>query len=1238
MKDSGESRALSRGGVASLLSTFVVVAVLASGEARSLAPSVRGAPTSHSPGVGIAQERDKGGRDHPASGELAATTPKRLIIKLREGVDTCLSCQLMHGRNLGQLVPGSRLDELNRRYDVRRARPLFRTHAAGLEPERASAATARRARVAERFQARTQRAPRGAVAPDLSRTYVLELRRRPDMDAVANAYAADPAVEYCEPDRVVRAAFSPNDPFFSSQGSWGQNFDDLWGVKRIGAPAAWDTTRGTGILVAVIDTGIDYTHPDIADNVWTNPGETPDNGIDDDGNGFVDDVLGWDFFDGDADTLDDNGHGTHVAGTIAAVGNNGTGIAGVAYESQVMAVRGLGTAGYGAVSDLVNAIEYAVDNGADVINASWSGSGTSQAMSDAIAAARAAGVVFVAAAGNSNRDVEGEFPANDVNSIAVAAFNHDDERASFSNFGLGIDVGAPGGGDGPPPEGKFFPLMSVLSLHSTAIAASEQFDRKLVLEAGGAEYLRIAGTSMASPHVAGVAALVLAVNPSFSPEEVWQVLRSTADDVGDPGPDEDSGYGLVDAAAAAIAGPPLVARITSPRSEKIVGGELVAIVGTASGPGFGSYTVDYRPTETPNAWVTIAGTISTEVANDVLASWDVLDVADGDYVLRVRAERGAETFSDRVAVTLSNIAIDSPKRIEVIRAEDTVEIHGTAAGGGFVSYTVEYRRPAIDPALWRTDGLTQAVPPGTPVRNGLLATLDVSDLTEGDRFDFRLTLENAAGTSVMTRSGIAVDPTIRAGWPQQLLPVSDTEYLTVIDLDGDGQQEILVGSGDEVIVFEPDGSVRPGWPQSVSTSEFPFVSTRGSPIVADVVGDDAVEVIATNRNQILAWDADGTLLPGFPATVDEFTTALNDWITAGDRDGDGKDEIVCTAVRGIRIYRGDGTELPDSFIDSRFGTGASAVADVTGDGRAEIARFDEIKLPQNKGNLEVIDPDGVRIASAFTRAKTFRHVSMADLDGDGRLDFHVVQENKRRTRMKVRAFDLDGSPVRVKAARPPRVRGWRMRPNSQLSFADLDADGRVEAYAYHRCLPREGSENEIGYFVPYQDRDAAVRREVLVHQLFPHALPGGIAIGDLDGDGVQELVAGVHDNGCGVAPCGWSSGPDDTSVRRGVVVQRLDGSLFPKFPKPLSQFIVENGDLDDGGTSRTWASIDDDRANTPTIADLDGDGLKEVLWVDPGTTRLFVWNVEGTPSPLVADWPGYHGDAKHTNAFPLGGR
>lgn len=267
------------------------------------------------------------------------------------------------------------------------------------------------------------------VAPDRSRAEVLaELRR-------------DPMVRYAEPNRRYELLATPNDPSYPS----------LWGLEKIRAPEAWDLTTGDqGIVVAVVDTGVAYDHPDLAPNVWTNPGESGEgretNGVDDDGNGFVDDVHGWDFYGGDNAPKDHNGHGTHVAGTIAAAGNNGTGVTGVGWTTRVMPLR---TGDSGLSTDaIVDSLAYAAAEGARVVNMSFGCAGCfSGAMHDVMAAAP--DVLFVAAAGNSgtNNDVTPFYPCADPldNVICVAATDQNDARANFSNYGATtVDLGAPG--------------------------------------------------------------------------------------------------------------------------------------------------------------------------------------------------------------------------------------------------------------------------------------------------------------------------------------------------------------------------------------------------------------------------------------------------------------------------------------------------------------------------------------------------------------------------------------------------------------------------------------------------------------------------------------------------------------------------------------------------------------------------------------------------------------------------
>ena len=271
----------------------------------------------------------------------------------------------------------------------------------------------------------------------------------------------NPMVEYAEPNYIIRALVTPDDP----------QFNQLWALDNTGqtggtpdadidAPEAWDIHTGSSdVAIAVTDTGVAYNHPDLDDgtrnNIWTNDVElngTP--AVDDDGNGYVDDILGWDFVGEDNDPTDYHFHGTHVSGTIAAIGNNATGITGVNWLASIMPLRIFGASGYGDTAKAIEAITYAADNGAKVINASWGGDGFSQALYDAISYANDTGCLFVAAAGNGGDDGIGDdndqdpfYPASyDLpNIISVAATDHNDDLASFSNYGaISVDVGAPG--------------------------------------------------------------------------------------------------------------------------------------------------------------------------------------------------------------------------------------------------------------------------------------------------------------------------------------------------------------------------------------------------------------------------------------------------------------------------------------------------------------------------------------------------------------------------------------------------------------------------------------------------------------------------------------------------------------------------------------------------------------------------------------------------------------------------
>ncbi len=260
-----------------------------------------------------------------------------------------------------------------------------------------------------------------------------------------------PAVEYVEPNRRIRPLNRPNDPFFSRQWALHNTGQDVNGTTGtldadVDALEAWEFRTGSvDVVVAVIDTGVDYHHPDLEANIWKNPGEIEGNGLDDDGNGFVDDVVGWDFVDENAYPMDAYGHGTQVAGTVAAVGNNALGITGLNWIAQVMVLRIMDAFGDGNTLDAVRAIAYANQMGADVITLSWQDDGFSQSLKDAIAASKAVVVCGAGNAGNDN-DITPLYPASYdcPNILSVAASDPDDDLPGWSNYGVAtVDVAAP---------------------------------------------------------------------------------------------------------------------------------------------------------------------------------------------------------------------------------------------------------------------------------------------------------------------------------------------------------------------------------------------------------------------------------------------------------------------------------------------------------------------------------------------------------------------------------------------------------------------------------------------------------------------------------------------------------------------------------------------------------------------------------------------------------------------------
>lgn len=434
----------------------------------------------------------------PTSAGSSRFTPNEIIVKFRTQPTDAFSESF--GAD-AKPIPQGDFQTSEGRIRVREWVPLVRGKGLGRQrPQEAQDSSAHR--MAGRNRRRSSAADGAGGSnrsPDFDRIYRIKLD--PEVDAsleeVLAAYRGRADVEFAEFNPVISICATPGDPSYGRQ----------WSLAKIQAPQAWDTCQGDiEIVVAIIDTGVDYKHRDLQGNLWVNEAElngVP--GVDDDRNGYVDDVYGYNFAYNNSDPMDDHGHGTHCAGIVAAVGDNGLDVAGVCWRARIMPIKILGGEGDGTAADAVPAIYYAVANGADIISGSWGGPDSSEALRQAIAYAQRHGVIVVAAAGNENSSSP-YYPAAYSNVLSVAATDSSDRRWSLSNYGDWVDVAAPG--------------REIVSLGRSTSGST-----------GGSLISTKSGTSMAAPHVSGACALLLSANPLLTSEEVLEILTTTGDPI-----------------------------------------------------------------------------------------------------------------------------------------------------------------------------------------------------------------------------------------------------------------------------------------------------------------------------------------------------------------------------------------------------------------------------------------------------------------------------------------------------------------------------------------------------------------------------------------------------------------------------------------------------------------------------------------------------------------------------------
>ncbi len=1004
--------------------------------------------------------------------QATPTAVPRIVVKFRptlgDPIEAALPAQPM-SLTAGAAMPPVVADFMAR-YSVHALAPVYADLVAAKKQRQITAAQLA-SEVRARYPQRAGRLRAAFAPPDLSYTYVIQVQGTyADFTTALAALKTDPNVEYAQEDKISSVCLTPNDPYFSSYGSWGQAYYDLWGLHKINASSAWDTSTGAGITVAVVDTGINATHPDIAANL----------------------LPGWDFVGAsvfspqpDNNPVDHFGHGTHVSGTIAAVGNNDIGVIGVAWQAKILPVKGLDDDGDGDDVTLPPAIEWAADNGADIINASWGGGGTDQPIADAISYAYNLGVVFVAAAGNADEDANAFSPASLWNVITVAASDPNDQLASFSDWGSKIDVAAPG--------------VDILSLRAAGTTMGTPV---------GDNYTRADGTSMATPHVSGLAALILSKHPEYSNEDVRQAIRVSADQVGQPGFDMNFGYGRIDAAAAVAVTGALEAKIYSPASSSTAGFP-VEILGNARGNGFASYTLEYglapSPGAQPATWTTLQ--TGTSPVTGTLGLFDATAVPDGTYVIRLTARNIAgQAFIDEVQIIAASVVLLSPASPPVPPAATTfkpgaaIPISGITIAAGFQNFQVDWARGISPGSGWQTTGVTLVQGGSVSVTGGPVATWDTSSasITQADYYTIRMTVTAANFTSVTTTLVYFEPDLLSASWPQWMagaylqsgiIPAKDAggktrlalesmqsngppwgefwsfspdgSSTTMANLNVGGVSEPAAGildssSGNEVVltddyvldVFAANGTV----PAATFTTTNAIVAYN-QPILVDLNGDSQLEAMVVGDHftngtfdgsgYVFAWRSNGQQInPNFPIEIaDQNETIFGQRIIAGDINGDGNNEIV--VIEGTTpttytpsLFGSDGLRRQWNAPSLQGFPGMMAFADLDHNGKLEL-----ILSNVEDGTLHVLQPDGSeRPGWPQTSQWAGTFFAVGDLNRDGH--YEIVQWGPGY----LNVFNSDGTPFSAAFPwkTPPGSLGTTVWGDVPVLIADINGDGYPE--------------------------------------------------------------------------------------------------------------------------------------------------------------------------------------------------
>ncbi|MBL8952483.1 MAG: S8 family serine peptidase, partial [Myxococcaceae bacterium] len=865
--------------------------------------------------------------------------PGQLIVTYTAEVPHCVHCLVRDGHVL---------DDAHAKCGVKSATPLFRSLRDEAELGKAGPVTAKALRelhqrrheeLRARYPVRAARAASTSLAPDTSQTYLLEVSPGLDPHEAAALLRQSPYVRSVEPNLVLHRDAAPNDPLFTQQ----------WSHRVTRAEQGWSLqTDASGAVIAVVGEGI-AAHPDLIDNLWVNAGEVPGNGLDDDGDGFIDDVNGWDFRDDDGDPRPTAPHETGVAGVIAARGNNSTGLAGVAWSAKLMSLRIAYTQ-----ANAISALDYAVARGADVVNMSFSNTDPNKygaaAMRQAVEAAVAQGVLLVSSAGNENTGVA-PWPAAFDEVLSVGSTDVNDRRAASSNFGRWVDVAAPG--------------QSVLTTWLDV-------------------YQSQSGTSFSAPYVAGLAGLLLTREPALTLDELRIRLEYGSDVLTT---DQPVGRRVNVHKALTMTAHPLIANIESLADEQLVGlSAPLAIRGTSLG---GTYRLEVRPAGQV-AWSVVGA--GFELLHGTLGTLDPAALPPGTVRFELRLTTSMPSSTTTVA-TLLNLRLADTSGVP----PGWPVIVGSGFATGITAAPIDGRQLLFfgqRDAVWAlgADGRALA---GWPARLDatVMSTPAVGDVT-GDGVPEVVVSATLGDPTKPLIYAFGLDGQLIAGWP-----VGTDEGrggVLLANVDADPALEV-VGSNVEGQAFalNGDGTSLPGWPRLLGST-----NVQGPPAVGDLDGDGRLELVFHSWTMTVVLRPDGTEMRRWGKRGTGHTLILF------DAEDDGRLEIAEATTAGLTVRSATGQIL---FSTASGEVTELAAADVGPPGGVELVGVRSQRVSGGDSDVFVWSVTARRTLDGWPRqvGSDAAAPTLADLDGDCRPEIIVPSDSL------VSAFHLDGSMVNL---------------------------------------------------------------------------------------------------------------------------------------------------------------------------------------------------------------------------------